>query len=217
MRPRTRKEQPSRLSNAVTRLRQALGQTQQQFAKTLGVGIATVARYETSRNPGGPALVRLRDFTRFLTGKVADNRPDMQHELFDLDDIFYSALVNEFPLYRGGLALTLMGHTSECRQILGGILESQSTPAELHPKLQEVINILEEAHRQVSLFDPMKVTLPEGATAENIAEQFVPMFVEGKAGRPVSAEESNAAVKLVKRGIAKVKRAERKAEKESAP
>ena len=209
MRPRTRKEEPSRLSAAVTQLRQALGQTQQQFAQTLGTAVTSIARYETSRNPSGPILVRLKDLTRHLMGYVADNRPELRRELCDLDDIFYSALVNEFPACRMGLVASLIGESAQCRDILLEMFLAGSTPADLRPKLQRALDHLQEVNRQIHILDPMSATLPEHATAEDIAEKFVPMFLEGKYGGPVPKDVSKAAVQKVKRGIANLKKAER--------
>ena len=209
MRPRTRKEPPSRLSAAVTQLRQALGQTQQQFAQTLGTAVTSIARYETSRNPSGPILVRLKDLTRHLMGYVADDRPEVRRKLCDLEDIFYSALVNEFPTYRLGLVSTLTGESAQCREILVEMLLSESTPLNLRPKLQEAVDHLHELNRQIHMLDPMSATLPEHATAEDIADKFVPLFLEGQYGGPVPKDVSTAAVQKVKRGIAKLKKAER--------
>lgn len=56
-RPRTSETNPA--SEAVRELREALGQTQQEFANSLKVAITTVARWETTRPPRGPALAKL--------------------------------------------------------------------------------------------------------------------------------------------------------------
>jgi transcriptional regulator with XRE-family HTH domain len=55
-RPTARTRDP--ISDAVIRLRQALGDSQQQFANRTGTAVGTVARYETSRPPKGKVLAR---------------------------------------------------------------------------------------------------------------------------------------------------------------
>jgi len=59
VRPRTKQKPVGELSQAVKKLREALGQTQQQFAQTLNTAITTIARYETGRTPKGQFLSRL--------------------------------------------------------------------------------------------------------------------------------------------------------------
>lgn len=56
-RPTSRVRKP--ISEAVIRLREALGENQQQFANRLGTAITTIARYETSRPPSGQILLYL--------------------------------------------------------------------------------------------------------------------------------------------------------------
>jgi transcriptional regulator with XRE-family HTH domain len=82
LRPRTNKREVGELSNAVKELREALGQTQQQFAQTLSTAITTIARYETGRAPKGWFLARLAE--------VAG-----QNNLTDLATFFRGALVKE--------------------------------------------------------------------------------------------------------------------------
>jgi transcriptional regulator with XRE-family HTH domain len=57
------------ISQAVIDLRMALGQTQQEFAQSLGNAITTVARWETSRPPSGRVLQELSDFA-FVNGLI---------------------------------------------------------------------------------------------------------------------------------------------------
>jgi transcriptional regulator with XRE-family HTH domain len=45
-------------------LRERLGDTQQEFAVRLGIALASVARYETSRPPSGQALLTFEDLAR---------------------------------------------------------------------------------------------------------------------------------------------------------
>jgi transcriptional regulator with XRE-family HTH domain len=48
------------VSLTIRKLRQALGESQQQFAHRLNMAIRTIARYETVRPPRGLALVQLQ-------------------------------------------------------------------------------------------------------------------------------------------------------------
>ena len=48
------------VTDAVRRLRLALGETQQQFAARTGLAISTVVRYELSRPPRGNALEQFK-------------------------------------------------------------------------------------------------------------------------------------------------------------
>jgi transcriptional regulator with XRE-family HTH domain len=52
------------VSQAVRRLRVALGDTQQEFANRLGLAISTVVRYELTRPPRGKALAQLERLAR---------------------------------------------------------------------------------------------------------------------------------------------------------
>jgi transcriptional regulator with XRE-family HTH domain len=56
----TGKENRHPLCDAVRSLREALGDTQQQFAHRLGMAISTVVRYELTRPPSGEALAHLQ-------------------------------------------------------------------------------------------------------------------------------------------------------------
>ena len=48
------------VSLTIPKLRQALGESQQQFAQRLNMAIRTIARYETVRPPRALALVQLQ-------------------------------------------------------------------------------------------------------------------------------------------------------------
>ena len=50
-------------SEAVRRLRAFLGETQEQFALRMNTAVVTIARWETSRPPGGKALKALEKLT----------------------------------------------------------------------------------------------------------------------------------------------------------
>jgi transcriptional regulator with XRE-family HTH domain len=55
---------PHPISIAVRKLRQALGETQQQFAFRTQTAIRTIARYETTRPPKGKALVQFLELAK---------------------------------------------------------------------------------------------------------------------------------------------------------
>jgi transcriptional regulator with XRE-family HTH domain len=196
MRPRTRTDEPSRLSGAVTRLRKALGQTQQQFAQTLGTAVTTIARYETSRNPSGTVLVRLKNLARAAG-------------LEDLDNIFYSALLNEFPAYRVGLMSTLMVESGKCEDILFSMSQAPSTPVAARQGLNLALDHLREIDRLVKMLEPIGVTLPDGARTEDVAEKLIPTVLEAQLGKPASQSVSKTLIQQVKRGIGKREKAER--------
>jgi transcriptional regulator with XRE-family HTH domain len=82
LRPRKKRNDIGELSQAVKALREALGQTQQQFANTLNTAITTIARYETGRPPQGQFLARLAE--------VAS-----QNNQLKLADVFRGALTRE--------------------------------------------------------------------------------------------------------------------------
>lgn len=86
-RPTSRVREP--ISEAVIRLREALGENQQQFANRLGTAITTIARYETSRPPSGQALVAL--------AKLA-----VEHDRTDDAILFRKALEKEMGLESRG-------------------------------------------------------------------------------------------------------------------
>jgi len=82
LRPRTRTKDVGELSDSVRKLREALGQTQQQFAQTLNTAITTIARYETGRSPQGWFLARLAEVAA-------------QNNMTELATVFRGALVKE--------------------------------------------------------------------------------------------------------------------------
>lgn len=70
------------IQEAVINLRHALGLTQERFAAALGVGLVTVARWETSRTPAGTSLARLEVLA------MHNRRPEFA-------DIFHQAQLKE--------------------------------------------------------------------------------------------------------------------------
>jgi transcriptional regulator with XRE-family HTH domain len=85
MLPRARKSEPNPVSDAVRKLRECLGQTQQAFAHSLGVAITTVARWETTRPPKGKTLSNL-------------NKLASENNQWGLAGIFVNALWDELGL-----------------------------------------------------------------------------------------------------------------------
>ncbi len=108
MRPRTKSKEPSEVSRAVVALRTALGQTQQQFAQTLGTAITTIARYETDRSPRSNALAKLFSVAH-------------HHKLDDLKRTFAKALAADIGVQEAFLnfdldedqLLTVRVHTAQ--------------------------------------------------------------------------------------------------------
>jgi transcriptional regulator with XRE-family HTH domain len=80
--PRPASRGKSKLSKAVCELRARLGSSQQSFSNRLGVALNTIARYETSREPSGEALLKL--------GNVA-----ALNLHWDLSSLFYSHYLDE--------------------------------------------------------------------------------------------------------------------------
>lgn len=54
----------SRLAEAVRRIRLQLEETQEEFARRLGVSVGSVARYETNARPSQRVIRKLRDLAR---------------------------------------------------------------------------------------------------------------------------------------------------------
>ena len=105
-------EEKSPISEAVRKLRNALSETQQQFATRLNLAISTVVRYELSRPPRGETLVQLM--------KIAD-----EHGFRDLAEVFQSALSKEI-----GYEIPRIGVTSSF-EILPGELEDFQALSEI--------------------------------------------------------------------------------------
>jgi transcriptional regulator with XRE-family HTH domain len=93
---------PNPISVAVRKLREALGETQQQFAFRSRMAIRTIARYETSRPPKGKALL---DFMRLAK---ASGRP-VEFEVFRTaiaeETVFILADIAESPEFLARLAV----------------------------------------------------------------------------------------------------------------
>jgi hypothetical protein len=134
---------------------------------------------------------------------VAEDRPEVQRELLDLDDLFFSALVDEFPLHRQGLSLSMMCEAEKALGAIQDVILAETTPSGLRPKLQEVSDHLEEIFRYAYILDPMHVLLAEGTTAESVAEFLAPMVIH-------LPNVSNPTLENVKRGIEKLVREESK-------
>lgn len=68
------------VSKALIDLRNALGETQQQFAVRIGASVTTIARYETFRPPHGKTLVQIADIAQ---QRGLDELASVFHQAFD--------------------------------------------------------------------------------------------------------------------------------------
>jgi transcriptional regulator with XRE-family HTH domain len=78
-------EIPGSVTEAVRKLRKALGETQQQFAYRMNTAVRTIARYETVRPPQGRVLRQLEEIA-------------MEHDLGHIAEVFHGVLEQEFGL-----------------------------------------------------------------------------------------------------------------------
>lgn len=168
MRPRSKTTRTSILSDSVKKLREAAGVTQEEFAKGLGVTLNTVARWETFRSPSGiPNLLKLR--------KIAEH-----YELFDLDDIFYSALLQESPSHRFGYVGTINAKASSMRLEIVE-LACATKDMELRDKLLDFGKELGEISRVVNLLCTTTTRLPAGEVGtEDYVRVMAPDLIAGQ-------------------------------------
>jgi len=170
MRPRTKNKEIGDLSRGVKSLREALQQTQQQFAQTLGTAITTIARYETGRAPRGRSLAKLAG--------VAD-----QNNLPQLAEVFRNALTQELgSLDSTGLVLNLEPKNDMERLYVSSILAILRNPQ--YTKVLPQVNrgLLEAAKSCIKIVEwhksseKAKQTAKEmsraGSTREAIAERL---------------------------------------------
>ena len=101
-------------SDALLDLREALGQTQPEFAKTMGVSRGSIARWETRHPPQGETLIRLaeealkaRSARRASLGKQA-TRDAQTQKLIDLVDTFKKLYLDEVFANLGGFDQILL-------------------------------------------------------------------------------------------------------------
>jgi transcriptional regulator with XRE-family HTH domain len=173
MRPRSKTTNPSRLSQAVVKLRRALGLTQHRLAALLGVSPPAIGRYETDRSPSGAVLTNLRKLAREQCLKHPDD-----DDLRDLDDVFYSAMVDEFPVYRHALTMGLQAIAGE---LLADIirLSRASDSRETRTTLEVMTDRVSEVQRFAEILNPLNSRLPDSPSAEDVQEILEPMFIRG--------------------------------------
>lgn len=192
MRPRSKTVKVSLLCTAIKDLREALGQTQQQFAQTLGTAVTTIARYETGRNPTGQILIRLKDLAR-------------EHKQENLDDVFYTALVQEFPSYRTALSVTIASRFIKSLLALEDIRIAVSR--KLRPRLEEVMADLWEGHQEARLLDPVKIQVPRDPHPADFPAVILPQLFEGvQRLRKITPKERARIVKSVSAVLAQAGR-----------
>jgi transcriptional regulator with XRE-family HTH domain len=170
LRPRTKKGAIGELSQAVKQLREALGQTQQQFAQTLHTAITTIARYETGRAPQGRFLARLAE--------VAN-----QNNLTDLAKSFRDALTRELGVWETtGYDLLIEPKTDTERLYVAAVLAILRTPDHTSaiPPLNKVlskaagiaIELLSGAQKSNALRQSARELAKAGKTAEEISSHL---------------------------------------------
>jgi transcriptional regulator with XRE-family HTH domain len=170
MRPRTKDKEVNELSRGVKSLREALRQTQQEFAQTLGTAITTIARYETGRAPRGRSLATL--------ASVAD-----QNKLSELTELFRRALTRELGSWNSaGFVLDLEARNDQERLYVSSLLAVLRNPqyTAVLPKLNKAL--LETAKTCIEIFEAHKRSqaarrtardmLREGSTPDAIAERL---------------------------------------------
>ncbi|MEK7993431.1 MAG: helix-turn-helix transcriptional regulator [Planctomycetota bacterium] len=157
MRPRTKSKETTKLSIAVRQLRRACGQTQREFAATLGVTPVTVARWETTRQPGGQVLVKLKNLAS-------------ERGLGELEDVFFSAGLNEFAGYRLGLSTTLQHEAMQCIEMAIQMATDASIPPQFAPKVQAMLEVLQDIWDHAGLLNPIHASLVSAAEPETTPE-----------------------------------------------
>jgi transcriptional regulator with XRE-family HTH domain len=159
MRPRTKNKELGELSRGVKSLREALHQTQQQFAQTLGTAITTIARYETGRAPRGRSLAR-------LVG-IAD-----QNNLPELAEVFRSALTRELgSLDSTGFVLDLEPRNDRERLYVSSVLAILRNPqyTEVLPKLNKAL--MEAARVSIEIVERHKSSETARRTAQEMSRK----------------------------------------------
>lgn len=203
--PRHKNSTPTRLSDAVAALRKRMGLTQPQFAALLKVTLVTVARWETTRPPSGDTLIVLRRLSSklvelFRKSPAHDNATE-ERALLDIDDTFYSALVQEFPFYRFGLVVSIKSELNSVRMNLLNAAVSESTPPGLKALLDGSDKALQCIDEMVTLFNPLIPVTPTKGTAEDVADELMPMVMKGTMGTAASDASIRKETQIVKRRI----------------
>jgi transcriptional regulator with XRE-family HTH domain len=163
-RPRSKNLTLSPLSQACRDLRRAAGRTQAQFAGDMGVSLPTIQRWEQNFPPSGATLVKLRQTSEALLQNCS---VDVRPLLLQTDQVFYAALVDEFPVYRMGLVADIMVSLGEVRSFVSSVICDESIDARYRQGASLVADELLHIQHCVSLFDPIRnALLTEGSENE---------------------------------------------------
>jgi transcriptional regulator with XRE-family HTH domain len=174
LRPRTKNNQVGELSQAVKKLREALGQTQQDFAQTLDAAITTIARYETGRAPKGGYLARLAEIAS-------------QNNLIELSEVFRGALIEELGSWDStGYTLDLEPKDDRERLYVAAVMTVLR-----NPQFTKVISELNKALKPVAAMNIEKLAWTKNnRTAQRTAREMsqagkTPDEIALKVGVPV--------------------------------
>ncbi len=137
---------PPELTEAVRDLRQDLGDTQQSFAHRLGLAIATVVRYESTRAPQGQALALMY-------------RTAIDAGLKNLAQIFWVALHKELGLSESAGnriddAAIAVGTAQVRFEMLAETLQAASLSDEQKTLISKIARNLKTAKTTLEALDP---------------------------------------------------------------
>ncbi len=147
MRPRSKTQEVSQISAAVAALRHGIGQTQAEFAKTMGVRLTSVARWETSQTPASEHIPRFK--------KLA-----CQYGLSGLEDFFYAVGLGTSPGYRYFLSDSIKSDASFCQTTAEMLFAHPSMAAEFKERLANVAGASANLVHIAELLDPRYVEQP---------------------------------------------------------
>ena len=172
---RTRSHQTSQ---ALVALRQALGQTQQECAATLGLSVTTIARYETSREPDKKNLLRL--------AKLAE-----EHNRADLVQVFRRAISE--PRTRVTTVHVLPGEEEDF-EVLQMLLRNPAYTKQRAQWQETKDSVLDQQYERVSDHgnSPSDTAVRAPAPTTSVDSALRP--VESLPRRPMSAEIMKVAV-----------------------
>jgi transcriptional regulator with XRE-family HTH domain len=165
------KRKRSAVSEAVVRLRTALGETQEQFAARMGTSVATIARYETSRTPKRGALDELI--------KIAD-----ENGLASYADVFRKAQAGEIiTSVDGELRMLLTAKSQQEAMLVNAVLRVLRNPqlyakelSNLQKVLSRPVRDIEGLRAKANIAAEVKAAIGrlfmQGRTQDDISERF---------------------------------------------
>jgi transcriptional regulator with XRE-family HTH domain len=185
-------ESPSRsLSRAVRQLRQALGESQEQFARRLKTAVRTIARYEGERPPTGLVLARLK--------QLADT-----HDLPELAKAFQQAIENQLGdeyIHQLGESYVISLSKPEEIAPVRALVESLRNPVYqqiaakatrvLAPLIEEFQKISEQRRVAARLTEALLAAYRTGKTDRELAHFFELSLAEVRAWRQQNGLEAN--------------------------